>query len=60
MTTTDRTIESVDSMYSSMRSPYESSHAEVDMKLKSNAALDVTPEGITHFSWLANVFHGFS
>uniref|UniRef100_A0A914CAI3 Fasciculation and elongation protein zeta-2 n=2 Tax=Acrobeloides nanus TaxID=290746 RepID=A0A914CAI3_9BILA len=47
MTTTDRTIESVDSMYSSMRSPYESSHAEVDMKLKSNAALDVTPEELS-------------
>lgn len=47
--TTDRTVESVDSMYSSMKSPFTAystaSQSEVDFKIKHNAALNVTNEG---------------
>ncbi|KAI1720763.1 FEZ-like protein domain-containing protein [Ditylenchus destructor] len=42
---TDKTIESVDSMYSSMKSPFtSSSQAETEFKLKHNAAMSVTKE----------------
>ncbi|VDM65422.1 unnamed protein product [Strongylus vulgaris] len=42
---TDRTMESVDSMYSSMRSPLPSGHSsEADMKLRQAQALAANPE----------------
>lgn len=49
--TTDRTNESVDSMYSSMKSPFTASstttttQSEMDFKIKHNAALNVTNDG---------------
>ncbi|RCN36995.1 hypothetical protein ANCCAN_17116 [Ancylostoma caninum] len=42
---TDRTMESVDSMYSSMRSPLPSGHSsDADMKLRQAQALAANPE----------------
>lgn len=46
--TTDKT-ESVDSMYSSMRSPFASSQAESEIKLKHCEAMRFTKEGNLHF-----------
>uniref|UniRef100_A0A183FQL5 BMERB domain-containing protein n=1 Tax=Heligmosomoides polygyrus TaxID=6339 RepID=A0A183FQL5_HELPZ len=44
---TDRTMESVDSMYSSMRSPLPSGHSsEADMKLRQAQALAANPENL--------------
>ena len=46
--TTDRTIESVDSMYSSMKSPFTSSQqTESEYKMKQNMALNVTAEELS-------------
>uniref|UniRef100_A0A915EQC4 Fasciculation and elongation protein zeta-2 n=1 Tax=Ditylenchus dipsaci TaxID=166011 RepID=A0A915EQC4_9BILA len=46
--TTEKTAESVDSMYSSMKSPFTStSQADNDFKLKHAAALSVTDEELT-------------
>jgi len=48
--TTDRTIESVDSMYSSMKSPFTSSQqTESEYKMKQNMALNVTAEELSTF-----------
>ncbi|VDN51149.1 unnamed protein product [Dracunculus medinensis] len=41
---TDRTMESIDSMYSSMRSPLHSSHSEMDAKFKQAVSITACPE----------------
>ncbi|ULT91108.1 hypothetical protein L3Y34_009015 [Caenorhabditis briggsae] len=50
---TDRTMESVDSMYSSMRSPYPSSiqSSEADIKLRSAQALVSNPDNLQELSY---------
>ncbi|KAI6237187.1 Unc-76 [Aphelenchoides besseyi] len=45
--TTDRTVESVDSMYSSMRSPFTASQADNDLKLKHYEAISLSAEELT-------------
>ncbi|KAK6757351.1 hypothetical protein RB195_015276 [Necator americanus] len=46
---TDRTMESVDSMYSSMRSPLPSGHSsDADMKLRQAQALAANPERLNN------------
>ncbi|KAE9548474.1 hypothetical protein FO519_008317 [Halicephalobus sp. NKZ332] len=48
--TTDRTIESVDSMYSSMKSPFTSSQQnDSEFKIKQSMALNVTAEELSNF-----------
>ncbi|KAI6228781.1 Unc-76 [Aphelenchoides fujianensis] len=42
--TTDRTAESVDSMYSSMRSPFTASQADAELKLKHYEACSMTAD----------------
>ncbi|KAI6242056.1 Unc-76 [Aphelenchoides fujianensis] len=42
--TTDRTVESVDSMYSSMRSPFTASQADAELKLKHYEACSMTAD----------------
>uniref|UniRef100_A0A0N5AEH3 FEZ-like protein n=1 Tax=Syphacia muris TaxID=451379 RepID=A0A0N5AEH3_9BILA len=41
---TDRTMESVDSMYSSLRSPLPSGFSEIDMKLRQTSAITSDPQ----------------
>ncbi|KAK6757352.1 hypothetical protein RB195_015276 [Necator americanus] len=49
---TDRTMESVDSMYSSMRSPLPSGHSsDADMKLRQAQALAANPENLNELSY---------
>ncbi|VDN03400.1 unnamed protein product [Thelazia callipaeda] len=48
---TDHTMESVDSMYSSMRSPLSSGQYEMDIKLRQATAITSNPENLESFSY---------
>ncbi|VDD87659.1 unnamed protein product [Enterobius vermicularis] len=48
---TDRTMESVDSMYSSLRSPLPSGLSEMDMKLRQTTALTSDPQNLQSLSY---------
>lgn len=46
--TTDRTADSFDSMYSSMRSPFMVSQAEADLKVKHNEAISLSSDELNN------------
>ncbi|VDK18194.1 unnamed protein product [Anisakis simplex] len=48
---TDRTMESVDSMYSSMRSPLPSAQSELDAKFRQATAITANPEYLQSLSY---------
>lgn len=48
---TDRTMESVDSMYSSLRSPLPSGLSEMDVKLKQTTAITSDPQNLQSLSY---------